>query len=240
VAEIEKRKRARGRGARRTKDLGLQKHGRYLKGIDQGPIGRRIGAKVKEGREAAGLSIEALAKHVGGTPKWLEAVESGKTLPSQEAAYRLVKAIWNKTTWRDKPHMRGIGEKLDVGYQVRISVYDKAFLAEWQQFAAATGSTLSTIARYAMERLFADGPTLVTIKEGVAVAEKMRALSLLEAYPEYVQLLRGDPLAAQLVHQAPEVNWTSIAERDGYRLGSDVILAGGRDASEDVTTTGPA
>jgi len=228
------------RPTRRTRDLGLLKHARYLKGSDNGPLARKIGAKIREAREKIGMSQETLAKHVGGTIRWLESVETGRCFPSQEACHRFVRVLWAKETWRDSPYKRGIGEKIDAGTNVRITVFDESFLEAWSQFALATGCTLSAVARYALERLFNDSPTLVTIKDGIAAAEKLRAQSILEACPEYVTLLRGDPLAASLVHTAPDVDWRDVAARDGYKLGSEVLLSGGQDAREDVTRNGVA
>jgi DNA-binding XRE family transcriptional regulator len=185
------------------------------------------------------MSQETLAKHVGGTTRWLEAVESGRCLPSQEACYRFVRALWGKETWRDAPYLRGLGDKLDPGTNVRVTIYDNDFLEAWHNFAQSTGTTLSAVARYALERLFNDSPTLVTIAEGIKEAEKLRAQSILEACPEYVTLLRGDPLAAVLVHTAPNVNWKSVAERDKFALGNDVLLRDKQEPVEDVTL-GPA
>lgn len=208
----------------RKKDTGLLKHGRYLKHLDNGPLARKLGASIQKGREAIGLTRESLAKHIGATEKYVRDVEEGRCLPSQEAARRFVEVIWAKKTWKDSPSYAAIGTRIDAATQVRISVYDKAFLERWHDFASATGCTVSAVARYALERLFDDSPTLVTIAEGIKAAEKMRAQSLLEAYPEYVQLLRGDPLAAQLVHLAPDVDWRPIAAVEGYKLASDTLL----------------
>lgn len=224
----------------KKRDLGLLKHARFIKGVDNGPLARKLGEKIRVTREKLGMSQETLAKHVGGTTTWLESVETGRCFPSQEACHRFVRVLWAKETWRDSPYKRGIGEKIDAGTQVRITVFDAEFLERWQQFAASTGCTISAVARYALERLFDDSPTLVTIKEGIQAAEKLRAQSILESCPEYVTLLRGDPLAATLVHTAPEVNWKDIARRDGFKLGSEVISARDPDPREDITRNGPA
>jgi DNA-binding XRE family transcriptional regulator len=224
----------------KKRDLGLLKHARYIKGADNGPLARKIGAKIRETREKLGMSQETLAKHVGGNARWLEAVETGRTFPSQEACHRFVRVLWAKETWKDAPYKRGIGEKINAGTDVRITVFDAPFVERWQDFARETGCTLSAVARYALERLFDDSPTLVTIKEGIQVAEKLRAQSILESCPEYVTLLRGDPLAAVLVHTAPEANWKDVATRDGFKLGTEVLLARDPDPQEDVTRSGPA
>lgn len=195
----------------KSRDMGLMRKGRYLSAVDNGPLGRALGKKITQLREAAGLSLSQLATHIGATEKHLDMVERGKSFPTQEMAYRVYRAIFSRETWRDSPNLRGVGDKVEPGYDVRVKFYDEELLKRWETFAASTGCTMSAVARYALERLFDHEPTLVTIKEGIEIAEKMRAQSLLEACSEYVTILRGDPLAAKLVAMKAQ-GWRAVGD----------------------------
>lgn len=212
---------------RKKRDLGLVRHARYLSVVDVGPVGIALGNAVKALREAAGMSHEALAGHIGGTARWLQAVEAGKSMLTQEAAYRIYKVIFGRETWRDAPNLRGLGERIDPGYNVRVTFFDEEILQRWRAFAAATGCTMSAVARYALERLFDHEPTLTTIKEGIDIAEKMRAQSLLESCPEYVGLLKADPLLAKVI-AAKAPGWKSVAD-DSKSLAIEKLQPSPRD-----------
>lgn len=195
----------------KQRDMGLLRKGRNLAAVDNGPLGRALGKKITELREAAGLSLEQLAHHIGATPRHMEWMESGKSMPTQECAYRIYRVIFGRETWRDAPNLRGIGDKVPPGYTVRVEFYDEELLKRWETFAATTGCTMSAVARYALERLFDHEPTLVTIKEGIEIAEKLRAQSLLENCSEYVTILRGDPLAAKLIAMKAQ-GWRAVGD----------------------------
>ncbi len=218
---------------RKKRDLGLIRHSRYLSAVDVGAVGVALGKRGKELREAAGLSTEALAKHIGATAIYVEKVESGKVHLTQEGAYRWVKACLGRETWRDAPNLRGIGDKADPGVIVRITLFDDEIIERWHAFAAATGSTLSAVARYALERLFDHEPTLLSIKEGVAIAEKMRAQALLESCPAYVAMLKADPALARIIG-ASGATWKPVNEEGKSFAPTDML------APSDPRNDGPA
>jgi XRE family transcriptional regulator, fatty acid utilization regulator len=54
---------------------------------------KRIGARVRTRRLAAGLSVPRLARATGATPRYVEMIEAGTRIPSVPMLYRLAAAL---------------------------------------------------------------------------------------------------------------------------------------------------
>lgn len=193
------------RPARRKKrDMSLVRRSRLVNVVDNGPLAVAIGSQVRKLRKAAGMTREVFAEHCGTTAKHIAHVETGRVFPTEELAFRVLQVLFGRKTWRDTPNMRGLGDMVEGGIEVKIRIYDRAQLERWKQFAAETGMTLGSVFRYALERLFAHEPTLITIREGIEAAERLRAESILESCPQFVALLKADAALAQAINLSAE------------------------------------
>jgi transcriptional regulator with XRE-family HTH domain len=61
--------------------------------VDADPLGRQLGRAIRGAREAAGISMRALASRAGLSQPFLSAVERGLSMPSIATLYRIAEAL---------------------------------------------------------------------------------------------------------------------------------------------------
>jgi transcriptional regulator with XRE-family HTH domain len=173
-----------------------------------GPQAREIGNKLRVLRESRGWSTAVAARHMGMKRGAYERVESGAIIASREVQRRAIRVFFKQESWASvssKPALPEYRGRARNRREMRIWWYDDALYKALEKFALAGNYSMSAVIVGAVERLLRDEPALVTVKAAIEQAERFRSQSILEANPDLVLLLEGDPIVAKLAGQVEQV-----------------------------------
>lgn len=185
---------------------------------DYSPLALKVGKKMRAVREATGYSIRATAEAIGVRSSYYKAIEEGRFFPSQELQRRFVRWAFKKHDWRLHPTIPAKAFKRKLHKVVGLNIYDKAFYRQWEQTAKEVGCSMMAFAEEAIRRLMADEPTIVSIKQAIKTAERMREQQILDANPDLFSILDADPVIAKLVHKTEEVQVLPARPPDDEKL----------------------
>lgn len=204
---------------RRRKPKKVNKvNGRRFNPVDYSPLAVQIGQAMKAIREGLGYSPTAVATELGCRLDIYKKIEEGRFPPTRELRRRFVRYCFANESWRSHPTLPATVRKRQEGISYNIRFYDTDLVDQWKTKAHAIGASMSAFAEEAIRRLIADEPTIVSIKQAIQSAERMRAKQILDANPDILEILEGDPLQARLVHMTTEVRPAPLPRLDEKQL----------------------
>lgn len=174
--------------------------------IEFHPKAIELGEKLKAVREAIGASVNEACIALACHSSYYKSIEEGKLLPSHELRQRFIRWAWEYNTWEKHPTIPAVVRKPRDHKPVLLRVYDKDFYERWRLAAQSCGFSMTAFAVVAIERLLEHEPTLVTIREAVSKVEDARWQMILEANPDILDILNGDPLQARYIHSTCEAS----------------------------------
>lgn len=164
------------------------------------PKAIELGEKLRAVREAIGASVNEACIATACHGNYYKACEAGRFLPSYEFRQRFIKWAWEYKTWEKAPTIPAAPKKPRKHKPVLLRVYDPDFYSRWELAARTSGFSMTAFAIVAIERLLEHEPTMVTIRQAVQKVEDARWQMILEANPDILDILKGDPLQARFVH----------------------------------------
>ena len=168
--------------------------------IEFSPKAIELGEKLKAVREAIGASVNQACVALACHSNYYKACEEGRLLPSREFRQRFIRWAWAYNTWEKAPTIPAAPKKPQQAKVVALRVYSRDFYERWRLAAQSCGFSMTAFAMVAIERLLEHEPTMTTIKAAVKKVEDARWQMILEANPDILDILNGDPLQARFVH----------------------------------------